>query len=98
MTQQLFAFTKHVRPVRAVPCDICGRKALTSEDRYVHDHCQGTIQPCPCGQPSMPFPDCPTCHGSGRLGDRTICNACPPGPCVGCCSKALLERVRAERG
>jgi hypothetical protein len=98
MSQQpLFALTKHVRPVRAIPCDICGRKALSSEDRFVHDHCQGKPSPCNCGQPSMAFPDCNTCHGTGRLKDNTICNACPPGPCVSCVSKAMVARVRAER-
>lgn len=97
MTQQLFALTKHVRPHRSVPCDICGRKALTQEDRFTHEHCMGKPNPCLCGAPSMACPDCPTCHGSGRLKDRTICNACPPGPCVSCCVKELLGRVRAGR-
>jgi hypothetical protein len=89
---------KFAKTTVAAPCVICGRKGLSdTPDYFIHEGCRGVPSPCNCGQPSMAFPDCNTCHGTGRLKDNTICNACPPGPCVGCCAKALLDRTRAER-
>jgi hypothetical protein len=73
---------------------------MSQNDRETHKSCMGKPMLCDCGQPSIPYPLCTFCKGSGRAeGDlkKDICYLCPPGPCVRCCSKALLDRVRAER-
>ena len=88
---------KFARTTVAEPCVICGRKGLTDTPGWFqHPHCQGKPQPCSCGQPSMAFPLCAGCKGTGRI-EGDICLLCPPGPCVTCCAKALIGRVRGER-
>jgi hypothetical protein len=88
--------------VRPVPCSVCNKIILATEDYAIHAACQGKPAPCECGQPSMPYPNCAHCKGSGRIdGDLKkgeLCGFCPEGaPCVSCCAKALIKRCTSER-
>jgi hypothetical protein len=81
----------------AAPCIQCGKKGVTDDPAtFIHDWCRGKPQPCECGQPSMPYPLCTWCKGSGLI-DKETCLRCPLGPCVGCVIKALIARTREAR-
>jgi hypothetical protein len=88
--------------VRPVPCAVCNKTILATDDYVVNPACQGKPAPCECGQPSMPYPNCAHCKGSGRIGGDLkrgeLCTLCPPdAPCVSCCAKALIQRCRDAR-
>ena len=94
MSQSQLGFpTTHV----VAHCSVCGRKAIsTTGPDYVHLACMAKPKPCECGQASMPHPLCTHCRGSGRINGE-LCPYCPPGPCVACCAKALISRIRDEK-
>ena len=77
-------------------CSICGRKGLSDQPTYTHIECLAKPKPCECGQPSMPWPLCTHCKGSGRL-NTELCPYCPPGPCVTCAAHTLMNRIRNDR-
>lgn len=89
------------RPWRSIACEICGRGILSQNDRETHKTCMGKPMLCDCGQPSIPFPLCTHCKGSGRsegdLRKGEVCYLCPLGPCVGCAWKAMSDRIREMR-
>lgn len=86
------------RPTIAAPCQICGRRMLTDNPAGAyHTECLAKPKPCECGQPSMPWPACTHCRGSGRLTDHQVCPYCPAGPCVACVTTTLLDRIRETR-
>lgn len=90
------------RPWKTIRCDICQGPIVSQNERETHKFCMGKPQQCSCGQPSIPHPKCRLCKGSGRaegdLRKGEICELCPPdAPCVACCMKSMLARIRKER-